>query len=70
MFGYYCFEFADFMLAGKTLTDFRNIFPPNKFKQNDDIILNYSVTNVSKTAERSSIEHHSGECSSIECNSI
>ena len=70
MFGYYWFEFTDFMLTGKTLTDFRNIFSPNKFEQSDDIILNYFMINVSKTAERSSIEHHSGECCSIECNSI
>ena len=33
--------FIDFVLAGKTLTDFTNIFSPNNFKGNDDIILNY-----------------------------
>ena len=34
------------MLAGKTLTDFTNLFSPNNFKRNDDIILNYFMTNV------------------------
>ena len=31
MCGYFCFGFIDFMLAGKTLTDFTNIFLPNNF---------------------------------------
>ena len=34
------------MLAGKTLTDFTNIFSSNNFKRNDDIILKYFITNV------------------------
>ena len=43
---YFCIGFIDFMLAGKTLTDFTNLFSPNNFKKNDDIILNYFMTNV------------------------
>ena len=31
MGGYVCIGFIDFMLKGKTLTDFTNLFPPNKF---------------------------------------
>ena len=46
MCGYFCIGFIDFMLAGKTLTEFRNIFPPNNFKENDDIIVNYFMSNV------------------------
>ena len=46
MCGYYCFKFIYFMLAGKTLTDFTNLFSPNNFLKNDDIILNYFMTNV------------------------
>ena len=46
MCGYFCTGFIDFMLAGKTLTDFTNLFSPNNFNKNDDIILNYFVTNV------------------------
>ena len=38
--------FVDFMLAGKTLAKFTNIFLPNNFKKNDDIILKYFMTNV------------------------
>ena len=37
--------FFDFMLAGKTLSDFTNIFSPNNSKINDDIILKYFITN-------------------------
>ena len=29
--GYFCTGFLNFMLAGKTLTDFTNLFSPNKF---------------------------------------
>ena len=46
MCGYFCIGFIDFMLAGKTLTEFTNLFSPNKFKRNDDIILNYFNSNV------------------------
>ena len=30
---YFCSGFIDFMLAGKNLTDFTNLFPPNNFKK-------------------------------------
>ena len=43
---YFCVGFIDFMLAGKTLTEFTNLFSPNKFKRNDDIILKYFMTNA------------------------
>ena len=46
MCGYFCIGFIDFMLSGKTLTEFRNLFSPINFKKNDDIILNYSINNV------------------------
>ena len=32
MWGYFCIGFIDFMLAGKTLTEFTNLFSPNNFK--------------------------------------
>ena len=38
---YFCIGFIDFLLAGKTLTEFTNLFSPNNFKKKDDIILNY-----------------------------
>ena len=31
MCGYFYIGFIDFMLAGKTLTEFTNLFPPNNF---------------------------------------
>ena len=37
--------FIDFMLVGKTLAGFTNIFAPNNFKKDDDIILKYFMTN-------------------------
>ena len=44
--GYFCIGFIDFMLTGKTLTEFANVFSPNNFKKNDDIILNYFMNNI------------------------
>ena len=41
MCGYFCIGFIDFMLKEKTLTEYKNLFSPNKFKKNDDIILKY-----------------------------
>ena len=46
MCGYFCIGFINFMLAGKNLTEFTNLFSPNNFKKNDDIILNYFTNNV------------------------
>ena len=39
---YFCIGFIDFILAGKKLTDFTDLFSPHDFKKNDDIILSYS----------------------------
>ena len=33
MCGYFCIGFINFMLAGKTLADFTNLFSPNNFKK-------------------------------------
>ena len=46
MCGYFCIVFIDFMLKGNNLTDFTNLFSLNNFKKNDDIILNYFLTNL------------------------
>ena len=46
MCGYFCIGVIDFVLAGKMLTEFTNLFSPNNFKKIDDIILNYFMTNV------------------------
>ena len=41
MCGYFCIGFIDFMLADKKLTDFTNLFSPDDFDKNDQIILSY-----------------------------
>ena len=41
MCGYFCIGFIDFMLAGKTLTDYTAFFSPYDFNKNDQIILCY-----------------------------
>ena len=38
MCGYYCIEFINYMLKGKTLLDYTNLFSPNDFKKNDQFI--------------------------------
>ena len=44
MCGYFCIGFIVFMLKGNSLTYFTNIFSPNNFKKDDDVILNYYLT--------------------------
>ena len=38
MCGYFCIAFIDFMLVGKTLLQFTNLFSPQDFKKNDKIV--------------------------------
>ena len=44
MCGYFFIGFIDFMLKGKT--EYTNLFSPNNFKKNCDIILNYFMSNI------------------------
>ena len=46
MCGYFCISFIDYMLKGKSLTDYTNPFSRNNFKKNDDIILNYFLNKL------------------------
>ena len=46
MCGYFHIGLIDFMLKGKTLSEYANLFSPNDFKKNDNIILNYFVSNI------------------------
>ena len=46
MCGYFCIGFIDYMFKGKSLTDYTNLFSPNNFKKNDDIILNYFLNKL------------------------
>ena len=41
MCGYFCIGFINFMFNGKSLKDYTDLFSPNDFKENDDIILKY-----------------------------
>ena len=41
MCGYFCIGFVNVMFNGKSLTDYTNLFSPNDFNKNDDIILKY-----------------------------
>ena len=43
---YFCIGFIDFMLTGKTLDQYANLFTPNNFKKNDDIILDHFMSNI------------------------
>ena len=46
MCGYSCVGFINFMLAGKTLTDFTSLFSPYDFDENGNIILNFFMISV------------------------
>ena len=38
---YFCIGFIDFMLKGKSLLEYTNLFSPNEYEKNDKIILKY-----------------------------
>ena len=38
MCGYFCIEFINYMLKGKMLLDYTNLFSPDDFKKNDRVI--------------------------------
>ena len=44
--GFFCIGFIDFMFKGKTLTEFTNLFSPNKSESNEDMILKYFMNNT------------------------
>ena len=46
MCGYLSAGFINFMVKGKSLTEYTNLFSPNDFKRNDDTILNYFMNNI------------------------
>ena len=48
MCGYFCIEFVNYMRKGKALLDHTNLFSPNDFKKNDQIIKrNLRMNNIS-----------------------
>ena len=46
MCGHFCIGFINFMIKGKTLTKYTDLFSPNDVKRNDDITLNYFMNNA------------------------
>ena len=46
MCGHFCVGFIGYMFMGKSLTDYANLFSPNNFKKNGDIILNYYLNKL------------------------
>ena len=46
MCGYFYIGFTDFMVAGKTLTEYKNLFSSNNFKKNYDVISSYFMNYI------------------------
>ena len=45
MCGYFCIEFINYILKGKKLLDYTNLFSPNDFKYNDQVIKRIIIMN-------------------------
>ena len=43
---YFCVGFIGFISKGKNLSEYTNLFSPNNFKKNDDMILKYFMNNT------------------------
>ena len=41
MSGFYCIAFIEYMLPGKTLLGYTNLFSPNDYQKNDKLIYKY-----------------------------
>ena len=41
MCGFYCIAFTEYMLAGKTLLEYTNLFSSNEYKKNGKIMYKY-----------------------------
>ena len=44
--GSFCIGFINYMFKNKSLINFKNLFSPNGFRKNDDLILNYFLINL------------------------
>ena len=40
--GFYCIAFIEYLLAGKSLLNYTNLFSTSDYKKNDNIMYNYS----------------------------
>ena len=72
--GYFCIEFINYMLKGKNLLDYTNLFSPNDFKNNDQIIKRIFIMNniieLTDKAEPSSSERTANRYRLDEINKI
>ena len=59
MCGYFCIAFIDFMLAGKKLTDYTNLFSQHDFKKMIIYFCLISKMNKNNSAECNSIKNNS-----------
>ena len=50
MCGYFCIAFIDFMLNGRSLLDYANLFSRNDYEKNDKIILEHFQQLETKTS--------------------
>ena len=41
MSGFYCIDFIEYMLVGKTLLEYTNLLSPDDYKKNEKIIYKY-----------------------------
>ena len=41
MCGYFCIEFIDFIIKGKSLLEYTNLFYPDEYEKIDKILLKY-----------------------------
>ena len=41
MCGYFCIGYIDFILKGRSLLEYTNLFSPSNYEKNDKIILTY-----------------------------
>ena len=44
MCGFYCIAFIEYLIAGKTLLEYANLFSPNNYQKNEKIIYKYFKT--------------------------
>ena len=48
MCGYFCIGFIDFMVQGRSLLDYKNVFSANEYEKNDKIILRWKKVKMRK----------------------
>ena len=51
MCGFYCTAFIEYMLSGKPLLNYTNLFSPNDYKKNEKIIHKYFKDKYSRKSK-------------------